>query len=422
MIPVDLSLLFFLLLVVLNYRVHRSVLYPPFIFCAMWLLDLAVIRSNLIELDPIHANTLAIVAGGAVSFSVGGLLAGFTPQELLRIHLFPPKPEKVPDLFRNALMIFLICGLPFMLYETWRLSNSQGGGFNILMQARLALLEATENGESRSYASRLMAIAIGASLLFATEKKDRQFWVVTGVAFITCILSTGRTSILLLISGLSTIWILQMKQESFQRAMRLLRWPIALFVTLYIVLIFTNKSVTEWHEGATDVATSYVLNYISAPTVGFDKVVQNPKYFISTANYTFQYPLSLAATLHLINYTPPPTIDVFVFVPFPTNVYTVLKYYFLELGIYGTVGLLFSVGLLHSLLYLKAREGGKFSLYLFAFSIDSELVVIFGDYYANVGSLVHAFWFGLLYFLIGSLQLRLFPANKQGQLSSQTGQ
>jgi oligosaccharide repeat unit polymerase len=280
------------------------------------------------------------------------------------------------------------------------------------MQARLALLEATENNESRSYASRVMAIAIGSSFLFATEKKDRQFRVVAVVAFVTCILSTGRTSLLLLISGLSTIWILQMKQESISCAMRLLRWPIAMFVTLYIVLIFTNKSVTDWHEGATDIATSYVLNYISAPTVAFDKVVQAPIDFKSASSYAFQYPLSLASTLHLVKYTPPPIIDVFVFVPFPTNVYTVFKYYFLEFGTYGTFVFLFFIGGLHSLLYLKARQGGRFSLYLFAFSIDSEIMVIFGDYYANVGALVHAFWFGLFYFVVGSVTLHLFSKDK----------
>jgi hypothetical protein len=57
MIPVDVALIFFFLLSVLNYRAHRSVLYPPFIFCAMWLLVLLVIRSGLVELDPVHGNT-----------------------------------------------------------------------------------------------------------------------------------------------------------------------------------------------------------------------------------------------------------------------------------------------------------------------------------------------------------------------------
>jgi len=60
---------------------QRSVLYPPFIFCALWLLYLAVIRLDLIKFHPIHGNTLAIVSVRAASFSVGGLLAGLVPIE-----------------------------------------------------------------------------------------------------------------------------------------------------------------------------------------------------------------------------------------------------------------------------------------------------------------------------------------------------
>src|ERR1035438_6037477 len=147
--PVDIALIFFLFLVMLNYRARRSVLYPPFIFCAMWLLVLLVVRSGLVELDPVHGNTLAIVAAGAASFSAGGLLAGLLPRELLRIHIrnFPPRPERASEFLRNMLMIVLLCGLPVMFYQTWELGRSQGGGYNILMQARLAMVGAMQSEE-----------------------------------------------------------------------------------------------------------------------------------------------------------------------------------------------------------------------------------------------------------------------------------
>lgn len=427
MIPVDLALIFFLLLVVLNYRAHRSVLYPPFIFCAMWLLDLAVIRSGLIEVDPIHGNTLAIVAAGAASFSVGGLLASFTPQELLRIHLFPAKPKRTPDFLRNALMVVLLCGLPVMLYHTWQLSKSQGGGFNILAQARLAMVEEVQNeepSESILLAATFTSIATFASLLFATEKRDRKFWVVTVIALFACVLSTGRTNLLLLISGLSALRLLQRKQESLLGAMRLLRWPIALFIALYIGLIFTNKDTEGMTGGVTGVATYFVLSYIAGPLAAFDRVMQQPGDFIMTANHTFQFPLHLAATLHLItNYTKPPRLDTFIFVPFMTNVYTVFKFYYLELGTVGAIVILFFVGLIHSLLYLKARQGGRFSTFLFAYSMYPVLMVIFDEVYlSSIGTSLRAVAFGLLYFLIGSVPLRLFPANKQGHLTPQVGQ
>src|SRR5690348_2233485 len=92
MLEFDLAALF--ALVLLNYWLWRSVLYPPFIFCFMWLFVLATYRMDLIDVYPVHANTLAIVTGGAAIFSVGGLFASLTPRQLLRPQLFPEPPEK----------------------------------------------------------------------------------------------------------------------------------------------------------------------------------------------------------------------------------------------------------------------------------------------------------------------------------------
>lgn len=414
----DLSLVFFLLLVVLNYRAHRSVLYPPFIFSALWLLDLAVVRSSLIELNPVHGNTLAIVAAGAAAFSVGGLLAGLAPQAPLRFHLFPPKAEKTTDLFCNTLMIVLLCGVPLMFYETSELSKLASGGSNVLAQARRSIVEADLSGDSShsvvlSLISNFMFAAIYASLLFAADKKGRKIWIVTVVALIACILSTGRTGLLILISGLSATRLLQKKQESLGSAVRLLRWPIASFAALFIGLFFTNKDTEEMTGGVASIATRYVLIYISGPLAAFDSVMQHPAEFAMATSHTFMFPLKLAAALHLTNYTSPPVVDSFVTIPFPINVYTVFKFYFLEFGIFGTVALLFFIGLFHSLLYLKARQGGLFSTYLFSCFLWLVLMVTFDDEYYIVGLYLRAISFGLFYFLLRSLQFRLFSAKRQ---------
>jgi oligosaccharide repeat unit polymerase len=405
----DLALVFFLLLVVLNYRVQRSVLYPPFIFCAMWLLDLVVFRLGLIEINPLHGNTLAIVAAGAASFSIGGLLANLVPLALLRIHLFLLKPKRTPDFLRNTVMIVLLCGLPVMFYQTLQLSKSQGEGFS-LIQARAASIDALQNQESIDFFMDLFKrLFLVIPFLFATEKKDWKFTVVTIFAFIACVLSTGRASLLLLISGLSTIYLIQKRQESLRNAMRFLRWPIALFAVLYIGLIFIDKNTEEMPGGVTGIATYFVLSYIAGPLAAFDSVVQNPTDFITATSHLFEFFLKLAATLHLTNFTRPPQGVSYVAVPFPTNVYTVFRFSFLELGIFGTLVLLLFVGLLHSLLYLKARQGGRFSMYLFAFSIYSVLMVIFDDTYSDIGSFLRAIAFGWLYLFIGSVPFRLFP-------------
>jgi len=411
----DLALIFFLLLVVLNYRVHRSVLYPPFIFCAMWLLDLVVIRSHFIELDPIHGNTLAIVAAGAASFSVGGLLAGFAPREWLSIHirLVPTKAKRTSDFLRNTLMIVLLCGLPILFLQTLQLSKLGGGGSSILTQARVELIVITQSGELRDQPFVLNyfpPIAIFTSLLFATGKKDWKFWVVTVVSFIGCILSTGRGGLLVLIAGLSAISLLQRKQESLRGAIKFLRFPIAFFVALFIGLIFIDKNTADMTGGIAEIVSNSTISYIVGPLAGLDSVVQNPSHFTTTTSHTFQSFLKIAGALHITTYTMPPMIDSYVFVPFPMNVYTVFKFYFLELGIVGTLALLLFIGLLHCLLYLKASRGGRFSTYLFANFMYPVLLVTYDDQY---GLYLRVIAFGLVYFILGSVPFRLFPANWQ---------
>jgi oligosaccharide repeat unit polymerase len=388
----------------------------------MWLLELAVIRSGLIDINPLHSNTLTIVAAGAAAFSVGGLFAGFAPRQFLRIHLFSIKPKKSPDFFRNMLIVVLLCGLPLVFYQILQLSNLAGGGSNILVQARVAVVVLDQNQEpslSILILGYFASLATYTSLLFATEKTDRKFWIVTVIALCACILSTGRTDLLLLVSGLCAIRLLQRRQECLRDAIRLLRWPIALFIVFFIGLSFTNKSNEGMTGGVIGIASNAVLSYIAGPLAAFDCVVQNPANFAMSMSHTFQLPLRLAAMLHLATYTQPPAFDSYVFVPFPTNVYTVFKFYFLELGSVGTIALMLLIGLLHSLLYLKARLGGRLSTYLFAYSMFPVLMVIFDDHYYITGLNLRAIAFGLLYFIAGSVHLPLFPAMERN-LSPQT--
>jgi oligosaccharide repeat unit polymerase len=322
-------------------------------------------------------------------FSLGGLLAGLAPRKLLRIHLFSVKPERTPVLLRSILIIVLLCGV-------------------------LAWAKTSQNVDiDQSFEPDYFGfLSIYASLLFATEKKDWQFWVMTAIAFIGCIFGTGRTGLLTLISGLSAIHLLQTKRESLLVAIRFLSWPIALFAALFIGLIFTKEAVRGMTGDVIGIAKYGILSYILGPLAAFDKVVQNPADFMMATNHTFQSPLHWAARLHLTDYTPPPLLDSFVFVPFAANVYTVFKFYFLELSIVGTVLLMLFFGLFHSLLYLKAKQGGRFSTYLFAYSMFPVLMVIFDDHYNKIGIYLYVAAFGLLYLLIGSVPLRLFPAIK----------
>lgn len=402
-----------------NYWRWRSVLYPPFLFCFMWAFVLATWRMNLIDVYPLHPETLFIVTSGAAVFSLGGLFASLTPRMLLRVHLLPEGSGERADLVRNILTVIVLCGLPLFFYQILIISQ-QGIGANLLMRARDVQVEAAQNGEQISsfVLDYFVILSTFVSLLFATQKRDWRFWLVTGVSFLGCILSTGRTNLLLLIAGLCAIKLLQEHKERFLKALKTLRWPIALFAVLYVILIFTNKDTQGLAGGVTGVASYFVLSYIVGPLAAFDGVVQSPASFAPASSHVFEFPLKLASTFHLLAYTAPPKLDTFVQVPFPTNVYTVFKFYFLELGVAGTLAVMLLVGYLHSLLYLKAREGGRLSIFLYAFSVYSVIMVIFDDAYYSVGNYIRALVFGACYFALCSFSFSLLPRLRYRLLST----
>lgn len=410
MSPLDLSLAAMFALALLNYWLWRSVLYPPFIFCFMWLFDLATWRMHLIDVYPLHNNTLAIVTGSAAIFTLGGLFSSLTPQSLLRIHLFPEPPERRTTLVRNILTIIALCGVPLFFYQVYKISQ-QGLGANLLMRARAVEVEAAQNGQQiSSFIFNYFVIgSTFTALIFATGKRDWKFRVVVAAAFIGCILSTGRTGLLLLIAGLCAIRLLQRHQERLWQALKSLRWPVALFALLYIALIFTNKSTKGINGGVSGVVSYYVLSYIVGPLAAFDAVVQAPASFMPISSHVFEFPMKIAATFHLLSYTAPLKLDTFVQVPFAANVYTVFKFYFLELGVSGTLAIMLIFGSLHSLLYLKARQGGRLSAFLYAYSIYAVIMVVFDDAYYDVGNYLRAFLFGAAYLALCTYSFHLLP-------------
>ncbi len=414
MSPLVTSLIALSILTAVNYRVHRSVLYPPFVLCSMWLIDLATYQSGLIEVNPLHANTLAIVLGGVTCFSTGGLLASLIPSRLFRIHFLPSKIERRSDFWRKALTLVVVCSIPFFILRLLR-AGEVGTGTTLLMRARSAQVEAVESGDVHwSLLGFIQLFTIYVPLLFAVDKRDWRFWMATLAAIAVAILSTGRTDLLLLISGLSAIYLLRTNRESLAKAAKFLRGPIAAFFCLYVGLIFTNKKTEDLgvEGGVVSIATYLVLSYIVGPLAAFDGVVQAPGNYTLNSSHIFEFPLKIATSLDLMQYSPPHLTDMFVFVPFPTNVYTMFKFYFLELGVAGTMLALFLFGAAHSALYVKAKHGSRFATYLFGYTLYMLVLSIFDDGYYLIGGLLRAAIFGLAYFYLSQCNFRLFPSGK----------
>jgi oligosaccharide repeat unit polymerase len=396
-------------LVLGNYWISRSVLYPPLVFSGIWLLDLSLYRLDLTPIDALHSTTLEIIGLGAVLFSMGGGLAMLAPRNLLQARLiitrFPPRNNIV----KRAVTFFLFCGLPLLLSNLLAMAAS-GTGNTIFQRARTGGGAATGANPLGTY---FTLWALYAAPLFLLERRDRTFWLITGIAFIASILSTGRLPILMLISSLTCVELMITNRHTFRAALKFARIPIVIFLCLYFGLIFVTKDTTVFDAGIGEILVMFLVGYIVGPTAAFDYVLQHRQDYVGGPNHTFKFFLAIASHLHLVAWQPPPPDD-FIFVPFPTNVLTVYRYYMADFGLYGALMVMAVIGLLQTLVYRKARTGSKLAIYFFAITLFETFMVIFSDEYASFGAYIDSLSFAVIYIVLRSLPMRILPKLASG--------
>jgi oligosaccharide repeat unit polymerase len=396
-------------LAVMNYRLAHSVLYPPFIFCFMWVFVLVVYQLNLIEVDVLHLNTLLLLGSGALVYSLGGGIGYLIPSRLVETRfsfsLVPGSEMRGSAVLKVALAMGCLVGMLLIVRHTV-LEGSGATGGSILARARAAGVEAqNEGGGGFSLLAYVPALSIYVATLLMVEGRGKLFGLVACSAFITAVFTTGRGPILMLFSALSAVYLVQENKLSLKAGFRFVRVPFMVFAALYVVLTFTNKDTSGISGGIAGVLIYFVVGYIVGPTVALDYVLQNPRQYAGEPQHTFKLFLGIAAHLHLLNYTPPPFLDTFIDVPFPTNVYTGYKFFYTDFGFGGCLLIVSIIGLLHAALYRKAVSGSKFGLYLFAYSVFPVLMFVFDDRYSAFGENINVFALGALYYALGGIAL-----------------
>lgn len=402
-----------LLIVTANYWFRRSVLYPPFLFSLMWLIDLTLHAFHFIDIYPLHSQTLSVIAIGAALYSAGGFCSFLVPHKVIstRITLIglPKNDGRGIKLLVTAIVLAGVC---FSIRSAMQVAASSGAGGLFFAAARNASIQDINAGRSgTSWVSYVGTWSIFAAVLFQAERTDRLSWIATGIAFISSLLSGGRTSLLSLFASLTCIYLIRTKRERFIKSFRFARWPILAFVLLFGGLIFLNKNTsTVAGKGILAIAGTSVTQYILGPTAALDQVLQHLRDYQGASNHTFQFFMRIASALHIASYTPPPTLDEWIFVPFATNVYTYYKFIIVDFGVPFALLLTGIVGFVHTLLFRKAHTGSILGLYIFALSMYSVFMVIFDDAYFRFGMYLGAAMFAGAILTIRSIPWTLFRA------------
>lgn len=398
-----------LLLSLANYKMGRSILYPPFAFCVLWLFVLGIYLSRPVELDPLRPETIFLLGAGAVAFTAGSTCAKLLPKQLiaLKLKLWPPVPEKTSSL-KKLLTFCVIAGMLATAVNTVRMGL--GGAEGILANARQATIDSrTGNVAPFSVLDYLPTLSILCCTLFLIEKRDKWFWWTALGSLMIAVLTTGRTPILQLFCVLITIHLTKNQRTRFLPALRSLRWPVLLFLLLFAGLVFFDKKMSDVGGSVLGALSYFVLGYIVLPTAALNYVLNNASYYGTAPHHTFKIFLEAGSMLSLWSYTPPPLLDSFVWVPLPANVYTGYKFYFTDFGLWGCLIAVGIISFLQTLLYRRALAGSEFSLYLFAITVFPLLMFIFDDQYSEFGQLAIAIVFGCIY--MATRNIRLLPSS-----------
>jgi oligosaccharide repeat unit polymerase len=392
------------------YAGRKNVLYPPFIFSLIWLGVFVLYLLSPIELEKLEAYTLIVVISGAIAFSTGGMLVR------------PPRgigslgTRTISNSTAKKAIFFCCLGiLPLFFLEIQRLS-SVGGLDSFMISARTAIVDAVVGGEkpfSSSIYTVAPLLAIFSAFIFLIEMRDWRrewIWVCSSIlmAGAFSILTTGRTWLLELIVGLSGIYLLKDRRFSPKDAWKSIRWPLLVILALFSILVPLNKDISSVDGGTTEVLAEFVVGYAVIPLAGFDYVVHHPAEYKYDSNHTFKQILPALARISGFEYSPPPTVDDFVWVPLPTNVYTVFKYYYVDFGLFGMLVTMFFFGAGQTWLFGRALTGSHFYIFLFAISLYPLMMIAFDDAYSMILNNLVALVFAVLYFQI----LRKIPSRK----------
>ena len=389
-----------------NYVIARKkVFHPSVLFSLLWttILSLHLIfkLTVLKDLFPLGLNTHLVLFFGVVSFS----LASFFVTMLYPANKTSPTSStsftELPISFTLRLIFIgiLIIGLPFYIQASIRvflasnLDNFIGG-----LRSELSYGE-EDIGPTKylvSFSFVVFAINFYASL------KENSRWNKTllllsfllGIVF--AVLATGRTYFFIFLSIYMGVSFLLKKNFSFRRLLILLA-AFLLFFTLFGILYGKGgdfeSSFKNNLQSTSETTGIYLVTSINA----LDIELQNKKTASYPGENTIRFFVKIAQQLKLLEDRKVGNlISEFVFIPYPTNVYTFYSAYIRDFGKWYAWFMIALFGGIHTLLYHNAvRKKDLRNVLYYSFLLFPLLLSFFSDQYMSLFS----FWLQVIFFI-----------------------
>lgn len=364
---------------VINYWIgNRDVLYPGFMYSFVWTLVFSAYVFSPIEVNIIGTTTCLLIILGTLAFTLGCYLSKLIPMKSCANKANLP----YQGVAKYILFIYCLAVLPLLRED---LISFAGSGLTSLTGLRTLIVAAAMDGEkvySSIITGSIIAVAIDSTFIaFIEHTKGRYFiYISVLLSIIYCILNTGRTGFMTLIFGLLAIQLIRKKGGTrFKPAMLSLGVPAILIIVSMMGYMFITHNTVE--GDVMTLAVDYFFLYIVGGIAALDSIIQSGSFI--APHHTFQFFTQLCNNFLGTNFDIPLAIDTYVYVPFPTNVYTVYKFFLQDFGFTGTLMVVGFIGFVHGVIYKAAKKGSKYGIYFYAISMYPLLMSFFDDTYYN---------------------------------------
>lgn len=348
------------------YMIERSFITPVVVLNVMWVLlfflHFIVTKLNLLPLTPISFYTASVVIFSIFSFVVGYYFSLFIANRFSWAAEICEKERKYnANLKFDYFFLFYSIFVLLLMFKKAVLII----GLSQVESQLIALRnELNYGGESWGYIAYLstsvmiLAICMKARDVLFSDQLNTSAWItnfIVVVAFVCAVLSTGRTSVLLLLISIYFLdTIAKGSSLSFKKTTALFLLTIVFFSTIAVLLNKggdSNQSISENVESVSTIIAYYFLTPLSALDVFL-----NSNHSLHYGGYTLRFFFVLANSLGFSNFEVVELIQNFVYVPVPTNVYTLYHAYLSDFGIGYLILMQFFLGLFYGVIFAIKRD------------------------------------------------------------------
>lgn len=398
------SIIIFFVLTVFNFQIAgKKMTYPPFIFCAIWLIvSLARIiftQFYLKDLFELHWDTYLLFIGGCVVATLAGYISllqfSFSAIAISIAH----KSYKIEDEIINSklsiyirigLMVFCVMVFPFFIKYLVDVVLP-GEVENVFKSIRY---ETAVNKVGFGVYGYMVTLSCFVGLLCGyvywqrKTKTNRTIYIIAIVISLIYAFSTmGRSSILMAICLNLAMFLVQNKKVSIKQFVL----PLFIFVFIFLgigILLDKGGSVNSSFTDNVDASIETFAEYLLTPMNAIDHVLHQPLLVHEEGRRTLRFFYVFGHTIGLnnVNLNDFDIVDSFIFVPYPVNVYTIYNPYVRDFGPLYSLFWIFIFMLIHSNAFMKLKYSAKAFMprVIYSFMFFPLITVFFNDQYISL--------------------------------------